>query len=276
MYIAKLKLILALGYTLRGNTEESEKVITEVSETNPDEVLDDASIIRMNLIHILNMIFSGKFEGLQEDLFNLVAFVNNVDDKITKNILKALLGKVLKENKKYKKALAIYSEEISYFANEKNALGVLLCWYLISEVTLITEGPKKSLEFALKALDIAQSPKIQNFYFIIALNKVIARTYLVLGDLDSARIYIESAIGIARQFDMLDMLCELYMLYGRYLHEMVGTNEKTARDYAVSSFRMYDKAYNLAHKINNVVIANTVIKANAELRRDCQKRGIDL
>ena len=31
-----------------------------------------------------------------------------------------------------------------------------------------------------------------------------------------------------------------------------------------------------AHKINNVVIANTVIKANAELRRDCQKRGIDL
>lgn len=276
LYIAKLKLILALGYTLRGNTEESEKVITEVSETNPDEVLDDASIIRMNLIHILNMIFSGKFEGLQEDLFNLVAFVNNVDDKITKNILKALLGKVLKENKKYKKALAIYSEEISYFANEKNALGVLLCWYLISEVTLITEGPKKSLEFALKALDIAQSPKIQNFYFIIALNKVIARTYLVLGDLDSARIYIESAIGIARQFDMLDMLCELYMLYGRYLHEMVGTNEKTARDYAVSSFRMYDKAYNLAHKINNVVIANTVIKANAELRRDCQKRGIDL
>ena len=276
LYIAKLKLILALGYTLRGNTVEAEKVITEVSETNSDEVLDDASIIRMNLIHILNMIFSGKFEGLQEDLFSLVAFVNNVDDKITKNILKALLGKVLKENKKYKKALAIYSEEISYFANEKNALGVLLCWYLISEVTLITEGPKKSLEFALKALDIAQSPKIQNFYFIIALDKVIARTYLVLGDLDSARTYIESAIGIARQFDMLDMLCELYMLYGRYLHEMVGTNEKTARDYAVSSFRMYDKAYNLAHRINNVVIANTVIKANAELRRDCQKRGIEL
>ena len=276
LYIAKLKLILAMSYTLRGNTSESEKVITEVSETNADEVFDDVSIIRMNLIHILNLIFSGKFEGLQEDLFNLVAFVNNVDDKITKNILKALLGKVLKENKKYKKSLAIYSEEISYFAKEKNALGVLLCWYLISEVTLITEGPKKSLEFALKALDIAQSPKIQNFYFIIALNKVIARTYLVLGDLDSARIYIESAIGIARQFDMLDMLCELYMLYGRYLHEMVSTNEKTARDYAISSFRMYDKAYNLAHKLNNVTIENTVIKANAELRRDCQNKGLDI
>lgn len=276
LYIAKLKLILAMGYTLRGNIEESEKVITEVSETTSDDILDDPAIIRMNLIHVLNLIFSGKFEGLQEDLFDLVAFVNNVDDKITKNILKAILGKVLKENKKYKKALAIYSEEISFFAGEKNALGVLLCWYLIAEVTLITEGPKKSLEFALKALDIAQSPKIQNFYFIIALNKVIARTYLVLGDLDSARIYIESAIGIARQFDMLDMLCELYMLYGRYLHEMISTSEKTARDYAVSSFRMYDKAYNLAHKLNNITIANTVIKANAELRRDCQNKGIEI
>ena len=108
------------------------------------------------------------------------------------------------------------------------------------------------------------------------MNKVIARTYLVLGDLDSARIYIESAIGIARQFDMLDMLCELYMLYGRYLHEMISTSEKTARDYAVSSFRMYDKAYNLAHKLNNITIANTVIKANAELRRDCQNKGIEI
>ncbi len=276
LYIAKLKLILAMAYSIRGNSEESEKVIGEVSESNPDEILDDASIIRMNLIHILNLIFSGKFDGLQEDLFNLVSFVNNVDDKITKNILKALLGKVLKEDKKYKKALAIYSEQVSYFAKEKNALGVLLCWYLIAEVTLITDGPKKSLDFALKALDIAQSPKIQNFYFIIALNKIIARDYLVLGDLDSARIYIESAIGVARQFDLLDLLCELYMLYGRYLHEMISTSEKNARDYAVSSFRMYDKAYNLAHKINNLIVANTVIKANAELRRDCQKLGIEL
>ena len=94
--------------------------------------------------------------------------------------------------------------------------------------------------------------------------------------MDSARIYIESAIGVARQFDLLDILCELYMLYGRYLHEMISTSEKNARDYAVSSFRMYDKAYNLAHKINNIVVANTVIKANAELRKDCQKLGIDI
>ncbi len=276
LYIAKLKLILSLAYSIRGNKTESDKVLTEVSDSYSDEILDDDSIIRMNLIHMLNLIFSGKFEGLQEDLFNLVAFVNNVDDKITKNILKILLGKVLKENKKYKRALAIYSEQVAYFAKEKNALGVLLCWYLIAEVTLITDGPKKSLDFALKALDIAQSPKIQNFYFIIAFNKSIARAYLVLGDLDSARIYIESAIGVARQFDLLDMLCELYMLYGRYLHEMISTSEKNARDYAVSSFRMYDKAYNLAHKINNIVIANTVIKANAELRKDCQKRGIEI
>ena len=134
LYIAKLKLILAMGYTIRGNNDEAEKVLAEVSDSSSDEVLDDSSIIRMNLIHILNLILSGKFDGLQEDLFNLVSFVNNVDDKITKNILKTLLGKVLKENKKYKKALAVYSEEISYFAKEKNALGVLLCWYLISEV----------------------------------------------------------------------------------------------------------------------------------------------
>lgn len=274
LYISKLKLILALAYTLRGNSVESNKILTEVADN--DVALDDTTIIRLNLINILNMVLSSEFDGIQQDLFDLVAFVNNIDDKVTKNILKTMLGKVLKENKKYKKSLAIYSEEVSYFATEKNALGVLLCWYLIAEVTLITDGPKKALEFALKALDIAQSPKIQNYYFIVALNKVISRIYLVLDDLESARVYIESAIGLARQFDLMDMLCELYMLYGRYLHNMISTNERTARDYAMSSFRMYDKAYNLAHKINNSALMNTIIKANSELRRDCQNQNIDI
>ena len=55
------------------------------------------------------------------------------------------------------------------FAKEKVATGVLLSWYLIAEIKLITSGVQFALDIATKALDIAQSPNINNYYFIITI-----------------------------------------------------------------------------------------------------------
>lgn len=275
LYICKTKLTLALANTMKGNIKESEVILDEtLKQYKNNDIMDNDAITTWNLISVLNSIMRNKLDGIQDELFQIVTFVNNNNDVFSKNILKLLLGKVLKEKGKFKQALAIYSEQVSYFANEKNALGVLIAWYYISEVTLLTAGAEKSLEYSLKALDIAQSPKIQNFYFITQFNKIIGEAYLALQDYDSAKAYIESAIGIARQFDLLDILSELYFLYGRYLQELATIKSDSQRDYAVSAFKMFDKSVNLAQNLQNGLLVSTVMTSNTELRRFCQKNGI--
>ena len=95
--------------------------------------MDAQAITTWNIISILNSLLRNNLENLQDELFQIVTFVNNNNDTFSKNILKLFLGKVLKEKGKFKQALTIYSEQVAYFAKEKNAFGVLLSWYFISE-----------------------------------------------------------------------------------------------------------------------------------------------
>ncbi len=275
LYICKTKLTLALANTLKGDIKESEIILEEtLKQYKNNDIMDSNAITMWNMISVINSIMRNQLEDIQDELFQIVTFVNNNNDQFSKNILKLLLGKVLKEKGKFKQAMAIYSEEVSYFANEKNAFGVLLSWYFISEVTLLTAGAEKSLEYSLKALDIAQSPKIQNFYFITKFNKIIGEAYLALQDYDSAKAYIESAIGVARQFDLLDVLSELYFLYGKYLQELTTIKSDSQQNYALSAFKMFDKAVNLAQNLHNGLLVNTIMTSNTELRRFCKKNGI--
>ncbi|MGN0019133.1 MAG: hypothetical protein ACI37S_08850 [Candidatus Gastranaerophilaceae bacterium] len=275
LYICKTKLTLALANTLKGDIRESEKILDEtLKQYKNNDIMDAQAITIWNLASVLNSIFRNKLEGIQDELFQIVTFANNNHDVFTKNLLKLLLGKVLKEKGKFKQALLIYTEQLAYFANEKNSLGVLIAWYFISEVILLTAGAEKSLEYSLKALDIAQSPKIQNYYFIAQFNKIIGEAYLALQDYDAAKAYIESAIGIARQFDLLDVLSELYYLYGKYLQEIATIKSDSQQNYANSAFKMFDKAVNLSQKLENGLLVSTVMASITELRRFCQKNGI--
>ncbi|MBQ3310656.1 hypothetical protein IJG72_01120, partial [bacterium] len=277
LYICKTKLTLALANTLKGYVAESEKILDDVlHQYKNNDIMDVQAITVWNIISVLNCIFRNKLDGLQDELFQIVTFVNNNNDIYSKNLLKLLLGKVLKEKGKFKQALTIYSEELAYFAKEKNALGVLASWYFISEVILLTAGPEKSLEYSLIALDIAQSQKIKNYYFIVQLNKIIGEAYLALQDYDTSKVYIESAIGIARQFDLYDALSELYYLYGKYLQEIATIKSDSQQNYASSALKMFDKAILLAQKLKNNVLATTVMTSVNELRTYCQEHGIIL
>ena len=73
---------------------------------------------------------------------------------------------MLTDKNESKKALEILEEQVAYFAKEKVATGVLLCWYLIAEIKLVISGTQFALDIANKALDIAQGPNINNYYFI--------------------------------------------------------------------------------------------------------------
>ena len=153
---------------------------------------------------------------MQEDLFQIVTFANNNGDNFTKNILKTLLGKIFQDNNNSKQAIEIYNDQIAYFAKEKMAIGALLAWYLIADATLEIEGPRNAMEIAEQALEVAQNPKINNYFFTILLKTVIAKCAITNSDFETAKIHIEGAILIARKFNMKDILSRLYVLYSGY------------------------------------------------------------
>lgn len=165
LFVCKCKLALAFANTMKGNYQASEQMLEEILKMYQEKVMNNEAILRWNFINIINNFFRKRYNNMQEDLFQVVTFANNNGDNFTKNILKALLGLVFKDNDNAKQAMNIYNDQIAYFAKEKMALGALLTWYLIADTTLDTEGPKKAMEIAEQALAVAQNPKIDNYFF---------------------------------------------------------------------------------------------------------------
>lgn len=276
LFICKAKLSLAFANTIKGDIEASEEILGEIIKVYKTDIMDNEAISRWNLINILNNFIHKKYSGLKEELFQVVTFANNINDNFTKNILKTLLGKIFKDEENAKRALDIYSEQVTYFAKEKNAIGALLSWYLIAEASLITEGPEKSLEVAQKALDVAQSPKINNYLFMILYNKVIAEAFIVQAEYELAKVHIEKAIMMARKFELLNFLADLYLLYGKYLQDIALIKTDAQIDYISGASKMYKKAGLIAQGVKNAYLSAQVEKSKTVLNSFCQLNGIIL
>lgn len=276
LFICKAKLTLAFAHTIKGDIEVSENILGEILRDYKTDIMDNEAISRWNLINIFNNFAHKKYTGLKEELFQVVTFANNINDNLTKNILKTLLGKILKDEENAKRALDIYMEQITYFSKEKNAIGALLNWYLIAEAKLITDGPEQSLEVAQKALDVAQSAKISNYLFIALYCKIIAEAYMVLADYESAKVYIEKAIMISRKFELLDLLAKLYLLYGKYLQDIALAKTDAQVEYVSGAARMYKKASLISKRIKNNYLITTIEKYKNALNSFCQLNKIVL
>ena len=276
LFICKTKLALAFANTIKGDIEASEEILSEIIKTYKTDIMDNEAISRWNLINILNNFMHKKYNGLKEELFQVVTFANNINDNFTKNILKSLLGKLFKDEENAKRALDIYYEQITYFAKEKNAIGALLTWYLIAEASLVVDGPEKSLDVAEKALSVAQGPKINSYLFIILFNKVIAEAYMAKSDYESAKVNLEKAILVARKFELLDMLADLYLLYGKYLQDMALIKTDSQIDYIINASKMYKKAALIAQGLKNTHLSAKIEKSKNVLNSFCQLNGITL
>lgn len=276
LFICKTKLALAFANTIKGDIESSEKILEEIIKFYKMSFMDNESISRWNLINILNSFMHKKYSGLQEELFQVAAFANNINDNFTKNILKTLLGKLFKDEENAKHAIEIFEEQITYFAKEKIAIGALLTWYLIADAKLVAEGPESALEIAQKALDVAQNPKINNYLFIVLFNKILAEAYMVQSDFELAKVHIEKAVMIARKFELFNLMSDLYLLYGKYLQDIALVQKETKVDYAIGASKMYKKAYLIAQGIKNNYLLAQVEKARSVLNSFCQLNGITL
>lgn len=276
LLICKAKLALAFANTVKGDFYTSETILEDIFNLYNNRTMESDTILQWNLNKILNNFFQKHYMGLQEELFQVVTYANNAGDEFTKNILKTLLGKIFKDNEQAKQAVEIYNDQITYFAKEKMALGALLTWYLIADATLVTEGPHEAIEIAEQALEVAQNPKISNYFFIVLFKMVIAKACIVISDYETAKIQIENAIILASKFNMKDLLSRLYLLYGKYFQEIGLLKTEQQPDYLKGAEKMYEKATSVVKQTKNNCIHIEIEKAKNVLKSFCQLNGINI
>ena len=274
--ICKSQLALAFANTMKGDIPESEKILEEIQKEYQSKSMDNECVTRWNFINIINNFFRKRYNGLQEDLFQIVTFANNNGDNFTKNMLKAMLGIIFQENEQTNQAIEIYNDQIAYFSKEKMALGALLTWYLIADATIITEGPQQALDIASQALEVAQNPKINNHFFACLLQSVMAKATLALSDFESTKIHLENAIITARQYGLNDLISRLYLQYGRYFQELGLIKSNRQKDYLIAAAKMYEKASEIVKATRNNCVHQDIQKAKAVLKTFCHLNKIPI
>ena len=277
LLMCKAKLVLAYANTMKGDFNTSNEILEGINGSYRADVMDSEIISRWNLCVIVNKFMQKQYDGVREQLFESVTFANNTGDSFTKNILKVLLGKMFKDEQQARKAIDIYNQQITYFANEKMALGALLSWYLIAEATIVTENPRSALDIANQALEIAQNPQINNTFFIVLLKIVIAKAYIAISDFESAKISLESAIILAKKYSMNDLLSKLYLLYGKYYQDIGSVQAQNQLELLKGASKMYDKALELVTtKTRNTYIKELIEKQKSFLTKYCEENGLRL
>lgn len=274
--VCRAHLLLALANTVKGDLATSEKILEDMLKEYSLDSMDTFIVSRWNFIDILNKFFEKDYNTLYTELFNVAAYANNVNDNFTKNILKTLLAKMLKDNNQTKKALEILEEQVAYFAKEKVATGVLLSWYLIAEIKLITSGTQFALDIATKALDIAQGPNINNYYFIALFNKLIGEIYLAKQDFESSKVYLEKSIFIAKQFDMQYILVKSYIQCAKLYQELALPKTGSRGNYIKQALKMFQLAKNVSIVAEQKALQKNIKEELNVLTSFCKLNGIIL
>ena len=275
-YITQTDLIEAFANTTYGNINVSNEILTNIMQRYKTVSMAPYLLSEWNLINIINRIIANQKDGLKADLFELAAFTNNINEHFMKNIIKLILGYVLKEEGKTAKALTIFNEEITYFAKEKVAIGAMLSWALIVQISIDTGDIDKALNTATKALEIAQSPKINNFLFIIYFQQFIAEIYLLKGDLIATKMYLEKAIMLAKQYNLKYQLVNLYIDYGKYMEEYMNSSQTFSEEYLKLTTNMYNKAVSTAKELKISPLIEIATRESSAFKTYCQLNSIEL
>ena len=275
-YLQRVDLAKALAYSVQGDIKKSDDILISLSQKTSKEIVEPDVISLWNFTNILNKLYKQEWQNIKEDLYSVVTFANNYNDVLVKNLLKVFLGKILQEEGNLSKALEIYNEQVTIFAREKIAIGALLCWYYIAKLTLVTEGTDKALDIAQKALEVAKNPKISNYYFMVLYKKLIAEIFLIKGDTEAAKMYIEKALMIVKQYDMKLLKISLYQLYAKYLEEMLNKKPQNKANYAQNAVATYKKALSLIEHQDIPAIKEEINKNYASFRAFCQLNNIKI
>ncbi len=277
--ICRANLVLAWANTVKGNFRTSQEVLTDITRRYGEKFSDINSqkydiISNYNLISIFNKFLQKDYTDIQAELFECVRFANDTGNEFAKYLFKTLLGKVFCDAKQAKRAVGIYNEQITWFADKKMALGALLTWYLIAEATIITESVKNAIDIASQALEIAQNPRINNTFFIVKLKTLLAKAYIELSDYETAGINLESAMLLAKKYNMNDLLSKIYLLYGKYYMDLGSVQSQKQEEYLKGASKMINNGLGLVIETTRNTYVKDELEAQKQLIDDyCIKNG---
>lgn len=275
-YFVQADIVEAFAKTVTGEINKSNEILAKISNVYANKNMETNLLAEWNLINIINRVLSGQKLDLKVDLFELAAYTNNINEHFIKNIIKLILGYVLQEEGNTVKALEIYNEQITYFAKEKVAIGALLSWAMIVQITMEMGDDDKAMNTASKSLEIAQSPKINNYFFTIYFQKYLAEIYLRRGDFVATKMYLEQAIGLAKQHELKYQQIELYLVYSEYVQELMNAKRIYSQDNVNTVLDMYNKAVLLSKelRLSNMIEIST--RARTEFKTFCQLNSINI
>jgi tetratricopeptide (TPR) repeat protein len=272
-YKLQVALIEAFANTIFGEIKKSNQILHSISLKFKNSKMDTELLAEWNLINVINRVLSDEKDGLKSDLFELATFTNNINEQFTKNIIKLILGYVLKEEGNKAKALEIFSDQITYFAKEKVAIGALLSWLLIVQMKM-EDNDETALNTAMKSLEIAQSPKINNFLFVIYFQKCLAEIYMKKGDYNATKMYLEKSIVLAKQQNLKYQLIELYITYGDFMQEFMKSTNNYVDVNVKMVHEMYENANVLAQEIDVEYLIEKTQRYKNEFKVFCQVKSI--
>ncbi len=283
--ICKAKLTLAYANTMKGNFQTSQEILSDIGNRFNSEFLDISSLNKngieiinnCNLLNIINKFLKHEFDGIQELLFDATITAGDTGCEFLKNIFKTLLGKTFYESQQAKRAVNIYNDQVTYFANKKLAFGALLSWYLIAEATMITESTKNAIDIASQALEIAQNPRINNTFFIVLLKILLGKAYMEISDYESAKINLESGLALAKKYNMNDLCSKIYLLYGKYYQDLGSLQSQNQNEYLKGAAKMYEKAMEIVLQTTKNTYLREKIDRNKNLLTEyCSTNGFTL
>ncbi len=109
---------------------------------------------------------------------------------------------------------------------------------------------------------------------MVLYKKLIAEIFLIKGDMDSAKMYIEKGLMIVKQYDMKLLRISLYQLYAKYLEEMVSKKPQNKANYAHNAIEAYKKALAMTNDMDIPNIQADINKNLASFKAFCQLNQI--
>ena len=269
-YSVQIDILETFAHTITGDIEKSNEILKDIFEKTKNTFIHPELLCEWNLISVINRILLDDKTTLKSDLFELAAFSNNINEHFIKNILRLILGYILREDGETQKAFEIFNEEITYFAREKVAIGALLAWLFIVQSNINDGDDEAALNTASKSLEIAQSAKINNNFFIINFERYIAEIYIRKGDFAAAKMYFEKAVTLAKQYNLRYQLAELYSAWGKCLENYMKLSNDYSEDNINSVFQAYDMAINYSEEIKINQIKEKALRAKIDFNNFCR------
>ena len=107
-------------------------------------------------------------------------------------------------------------------------------------------------------------------------NKLIGEIYIAKQDFESAKVYIEKSIFVARQFNLQRILVNDYIQYAKYYQELALPKSSLRGEYIKQALKMFQSAKNVPIVADHPYLMHNIKEELSVLTSFCKLNGIVL